>query len=113
MIDSGVNLNGRDCEGATALFWAVWGGHEPVAAVLLKRGADPNLCTYTGYYPLHICAYRGYVGIARLLLHYRAHLEVKNSFGEMPVHYSTSNFRILYVDSHYNRSRHTATLTAT
>jgi hypothetical protein len=37
------NINERDIEGRTALYWAAFKGHEAVAKLLLENGADPSL----------------------------------------------------------------------
>lgn len=45
-------LDQRDSLGATPLFWAVWGAHFEVVALLLEAGSDPN--SFTDGAPLFV-----------------------------------------------------------
>lgn len=51
----------------TPLFLAVYTGHEDVVQALLEANADPMKSFINGS-PLHICAERGFVKIAALLI---------------------------------------------
>lgn len=51
-IKKGVNVNHRDADGGTALFYAVSDEHTEVVKILLYYDADPNLGLYNGYTPL-------------------------------------------------------------
>jgi ankyrin repeat protein len=53
LADANANLNIQDPDGTTALILAVVNVHQDVAALLLERGADPNLADVTGMTPLY------------------------------------------------------------
>ncbi len=53
LLRSGVDPNGRDKEGRSALHWAVWKEDVKVIALLLKYGANPNVEDREGRTPLH------------------------------------------------------------
>ena len=50
---SGANLDLTDPEGTTALIVAVINGHYDVAAVLVEKGANPNIADIKGMTPLY------------------------------------------------------------
>lgn len=45
----GADVNQTDWQGHTALMAAVWGGHEGLVKLLLKKGADPQLRAKSGH----------------------------------------------------------------
>ncbi len=48
-MKAGVDINGRDSSGATALLWSAFHGLSSLAAALLKRpNVDVNLATWSG-----------------------------------------------------------------
>ncbi|MEP7304000.1 MAG: ankyrin repeat domain-containing protein [Acidobacteriota bacterium] len=53
LADAGANLNLQDPDGTPALALAVVNVHHDVAALLLERGADPNVTDVTGMTPLY------------------------------------------------------------
>ncbi len=53
LADAGANLNVQDPDGTPALTLAVVNVHHDVAALLLERGADPNVADVTGMTPLY------------------------------------------------------------
>ncbi|MCC7495886.1 MAG: ankyrin repeat domain-containing protein [Fimbriimonadaceae bacterium] len=42
LLQHGARVDLRDAGGENALHWAIRGGNEPLALLLLERGADPN-----------------------------------------------------------------------
>jgi ankyrin repeat protein len=56
LIDHGVDVNHKDKQGQTALYWICMFGQNPaeVARVLLKHGADPNAADKRGLTPLMV-----------------------------------------------------------
>jgi ankyrin repeat protein len=53
LADKGANLNLTDPDGTSALIFAIINSHFDTAALLLARGADPNLADSTGMTPLY------------------------------------------------------------
>jgi ankyrin repeat protein len=53
LADSKADLNLRDPEGATALVIAIINAHFDLAAMLLEKGADPNVADQTGMAALY------------------------------------------------------------
>ncbi len=53
LAEAGADLDATDPDGATALALAVINGHADVVALLLARGANPNLADRTGMTPLY------------------------------------------------------------
>lgn len=68
VVDTGIDLDTRNCDGDTALILASRGGHIEIAELLLARGADPNLQDKFGYTALMSASYRGYAEIVGMLL---------------------------------------------
>lgn len=68
LLDAGVPADHPYPSADTALVAAVAGGHEPVAAVLLERGADPNRTGRHGRSPLAAAYETESLAIARRLL---------------------------------------------
>ena len=67
VLDAGASAREIAPEGSTALMIAALSGHGPVAELLLKRGADPNV-TNAGYTALHAAVVRGNLELVRALL---------------------------------------------
>jgi ankyrin repeat protein len=88
LLSHGCNLNDHDGKGATALYSAVQGKHEKIAATLLNFGANPN--TKVGVYidlpcnqtPLHE-AYWSFT-VTKLLLDGGADMNAIDSNGHTP-----------------------------
>jgi ankyrin repeat protein len=82
LIGAGANIDRRDADGATALFYAVGRNNVDVAELLLTSGADPNIVrTSDGVTPL-FAALLGYPpefdpSMVKLLLHHGADPNVR------------------------------------
>ena len=61
-------INDRDSYGLTQLYRAARHGNRALVAKLLRKGADPNVSSACGFYPLHIAAFWGEVKIVEMLL---------------------------------------------
>ena len=69
------------------LFLAVHSGDENAVRDALDRGADVNVARKeNGDTALHVVAYYGNVGIARILLAAGAGVDAKNNVGDTPLH---------------------------
>ena len=65
LLEHGADINAREAEsGTTALYAAASLGREDVVALLLARGADPNIGNNHGASPLHTAIAGGYESIA-------------------------------------------------
>lgn len=61
-------VNNQGMNGETALYMAAYENNLKQVSLLIKLGADPNLCELTRTAPLHIAAMRGNLEITRLFL---------------------------------------------
>ncbi|MFM8551358.1 MAG: ankyrin repeat domain-containing protein [Nitrospiraceae bacterium] len=72
LLDQGQDVNEKDAcgmnAGETALFCAVWAGNQPVAKLLLERGADVNAKTNWNMTPLDAAVGTGDVQMVQFLL---------------------------------------------
>jgi ankyrin repeat protein len=68
-INLGVNINFRDAQGGTALFYAVNNGHQEVVKTLLYYGINPNIGNSENYTPLMAACANGDLDMAQLLLY--------------------------------------------
>lgn len=91
LLSQGVNPNvidrsGEMLDGATPLCAAIFKGNEPIIELLLKAGANPNQILLgnrvglLGYAPLHLAVKNNCLEIVKLLLDYKAdvNLPIKN-----------------------------------
>lgn len=79
----------RDKAGCTPLLIASQYGHADLVAFLIKRGADPSAVDSSLDTALHWAAYKGSVPVCGLLLYLNGivnHLDLKDSFGQTPLH---------------------------
>ena len=60
LIGRGVDVNGADGNGWTALYWAVYGGFVECSKVLLEANAHVDKAASNGSTPLHIASSRGH-----------------------------------------------------
>lgn len=57
-------------------------GHAEVGGLLLQRGADPNIATYSLRAPLHVAAYRNDPAFLHILMAHGARLGLENGGGQ-------------------------------
>ena len=69
----GVNINGRDNQGRTALHLAAIRGHVEVAKLLLERGADAECTDDDGWTPLRWAAANRCEEMVELLRQHQPH----------------------------------------
>ncbi|XP_066300065.1 26S proteasome non-ATPase regulatory subunit 10-like [Branchiostoma lanceolatum] len=72
--------------GDTALHEACRGGHDKVAELLLKNGADLNVTDKVGYTALHRACKVGHDKVVELLIKNGADLNVTDWFGDTALH---------------------------
>ena len=72
------------------LFLAIHSQNENAVRDALDKGANVNIARReNGDTPLHVVAYYGNVGIARILLAASANVDAKNDVGDTPLHITT------------------------
>jgi ankyrin repeat protein len=82
LLDHNANINLQDDDGETPLYWATELRRDHTLDTvrrLLERGADPNI--YRHSTPLHRASSCGVLEVARLLLSYKAKVDVKDKEG--------------------------------
>jgi hypothetical protein len=85
LIDYDADIDARDVDGWTPLYWASGGHHfkdGSVLRLLLGRGADVNARADNGFTPLHRASECGAVEVVRLLLEHGADIEAVNVKGK-------------------------------
>ena len=87
LIESGIELDARDCEGNTALIHAASRGYHDVARLLVEAGADLDIANKQGLTAFQL-SYEAYPEIAELLFESGAH--VPEDY--LPVAYSTLGY---------------------
>ena len=81
LLDKGIDANAFDSTGCCPLVAAVTGDQHEMAALLLRRGAKPNVVACGGDTALHRAAQRGDEATVRLLLANGANPSLKNRNG--------------------------------
>lgn len=85
LLQSGAKVNGVNRFGRTAL-QVMMMGSLPVAQLLLKFGADPNVRDRsTGATPLHDAARTGFTDTARLLIQFQANPNARDNKNCRPI----------------------------
>ena len=86
--DFKADPNVIDCNGCTALFYAVTLGHISASEILLRAGAQPNKQDRKGRTASHCGAAKGMLDSLRLLQKFKTDLWIPNVRGDMPLHES-------------------------
>ncbi len=98
-INKGVNINCRDANGGTPLFYAANNSHLEVIKTLLYYGADPNIGTMDGFTPLMNVSAQGNFKTAQLLLYdSRTKLDIIDINKCTALHYASYYDNIYIVD---------------
>jgi ankyrin repeat protein len=85
LLLDGVNVNGQQADGATALHWAAYRDDLNLANLLIKAGADLNKANELGATPLFLAADNGSADMVKLLLESGANPNVPLQGGESPL----------------------------
>ena len=86
-----VDVDAKDNNGRTPLWWAAWNGHEGTVALLLEKGAELETKDNNGRTSLLWAARKGHEGIVTLLLEKGAELETKDTDGQTPLSWAAAN----------------------
>ncbi len=87
LIDKGADINHLDRKGYTALHFAASMRSVELAAMLLKKGADPNLQDEHGNSPLWTAVFSSMgedISIVKILLKYNANPDLMNKHDNSP-----------------------------
>lgn len=68
LIEKGININGQDDEGSTALIAAALAGHTEIINFLISKGADINIADNYGHTALTMVVEEGNYEMANLLI---------------------------------------------
>ena len=85
LLNSGVDINARTNDGATALMGALYYRFPRTAELLIVRGADVNARSGRGLTALHQAAWEGYAEIAANLLRKGADANARTDDGTTPL----------------------------
>lgn len=83
-IQNGGNFHKRNLNGKQPLHLAAESGHDNVASLLIKAGADKNAIELEGQTPLHLASMFGHEQVVELLLEYGANVNGRNRRGQKP-----------------------------
>ncbi len=81
LIAHGADVNAKDGNGQTALYWATTGGHTDVMQTLLAHGADVNAKNISGQTALEVAAQLGHNDVVKTLLARGADVNAQDEFG--------------------------------
>jgi hypothetical protein len=85
LLDHGADVDIRNVNGETPLLRASWAGKREAGWYLIDRGADINARDHRKFTPVFV-AFKGRVEDARMLLERGAVIDIRNGFGETPLH---------------------------
>ena len=83
-LRAGIDVDGRDEKGITALMLASFEGHIDIARLLIKRGADVSAQDQFAYSPLMGASLHGHTEVAAFLLKNGALVNARNEKGITP-----------------------------
>ena len=85
LLDSGVNINGRDKYGYSALHIASFKALDEMAIFLISKGIDLNIQDKNGQTILHYTALNNQLSIANAALNLGASLSIEDAHGNEPL----------------------------
>lgn len=85
LLQNGMDPNGGQADGSTALHWAVYHADVELAQKLLAAGADPSVVTRNGATPLWLASNQGDAGMISLLLDAGADANEALALGRKPL----------------------------
>jgi len=91
------NLEYKDTNECTALYWAAAKGHRDIVQLLLEKGANTEAALDYGATALHISAQNGHPEVVKLLLDNSANIEATRHTGETALYISAQNGHLAVV----------------
>jgi ankyrin repeat protein len=92
LIATGVNVNGVDDEGRTALWWAAYMNDYNCATILIDAKADVNRVDDNDRQtPLHQASFFGCVECVQILVQRKANVNALDIYGSSPLHLASRN----------------------
>jgi len=88
LLNKGANVNARDSlrDNWTPLHWAAYKGHEAVAVLLVRRGADVSAReSKNGGTPLHYAVHQGHYSTVRVLVQHAAPIDARTMLDALPI----------------------------
>ena len=68
LLSKGGQIDSRDSEGKTPLYWAIQNNRKELVELLISSGADVNVKDNSGKTPLHISSQQGRKEISEILI---------------------------------------------
>ncbi len=85
LLAAGADVNARDEQGMTPIFWSIPAGDPNVVKLLIEHGASARTRGYLNTTPLHDAAFYGQQEIAELLIEYGAYINARSDEGLTPL----------------------------
>jgi len=111
LLKKQADVNFRDVNNGTALFYATQNNHFDIVKILIYNGADMNFGLDNGFTPLMSACYNGYFDIAEYLASQGAMLDVRDEYYATALDYSIAMGDYYMVDMllFYNANPHLLT----
>ena len=68
LLKKGIDVNIRDIDGTTALYWAAYESDSEIAELLIRAGADVKAANRYGVAPLYLACVNGNAVLIEMLL---------------------------------------------
>ncbi|KAI8398630.1 hypothetical protein FOFC_19845 [Fusarium oxysporum] len=106
LVTGKVNVDTKDGEGRTPLWWATKKGHKAVVQLLLDWGAYIEAADEWGQTPLARAAETGHKAVVQLLLDRGAYIEAADEWDQTPLSYAAQNGHEAVVQLLLDRGAH-------
>jgi len=78
LLGSGAALDSKDRDGESVVHAAIRGEDTDILAIILEAGADPNIPSYLGKFPLHLAVERNLLAVVRQMAEHGVDLEARD-----------------------------------